>query len=267
MKIALLTLFPNECRSFLNASIIARAESKGKVELYCEDIRNFAVNKYGSVDDTLYGGGRGMLLRPEPLFAAYQSALAHFAYTHPVDSKKVLSIYFSPRGQALKQAALSEYLDYELLVLICGHYEGIDQRFLDLVAARELSIGDYILSNGELAALTFTDALSRLIPGVLPSEEAYTHDSLVSGLLEEDQYTKPAVWMERSVPTPLLEGNHAAIKRWRMNSAIKRTVQQRPELFYQALQDNRLSQEDIAEFAKEYRQKALENMENKPFNT
>ncbi|HBP38821.1 MAG TPA: tRNA (guanosine(37)-N1)-methyltransferase TrmD [Clostridiales bacterium] len=227
MRISVLSLFPDLIRQFVGSSITGRAQQAGLFALETIQIRDYAVNRYGKVDDYCFGGGVGMLMMAEPVWQAWRAACQNDL---PPGGKR-RSIYLSPRGKILNQAKAAELSQIDHLILICGHYEGVDQRVLDEIADEELSIGDYVLTGGELAACVVIDALLRLVPGVLPDAEAYNRESHMSGVLEYPQYTRPAKWHGRKVPDVLLSGHQANIGRWQQLAALKETLRRRPDLF------------------------------------
>ena len=219
MKIDILTLFP-EMFAPLGSSIIRRAVDNGHLEINLVNIRDFAMDRHKRCDDTPFGGGAGMLMMPEPLYNAIMSVMQK-------DSKVV---YMSPRGKTLTSKLGKAYVKkYEHLIIICGHYEGIDQRILDIFNADELSIGDYVLTGGELAAMVFVDSVSRFVEGVL-KEDSLSEESFTNNLLEYPQYTRPQVFMGRKVPEVLVNGNHAEIEKWRKIESLKATEAMRPDL-------------------------------------
>ena len=232
MKISILTLFPQMCEAFVNESIIGRAVKGGKVEINCINIRDFANNKHNKVDDTPYGGGMGMVMAAEPIFNAYKSIS---------NNEKPHLVYLSPKGATFTQKKAVELSKLEHLVLLCGHYEGIDERVIEEIVDEEISIGDYVLTGGELPALVVADAVCRMLPGVLSDDICFTEESHFSGLLEYPQYTKPAVWHERPVPEILLSGHHANIEKWRREKSLEITKQRRPEM----LENAELTKQDI----------------------
>ncbi len=227
MRIDCLTLFPEMMRGVLGDSIIGRATAAGILDIRYTDIRDFAENKHNRVDDAPYGGGMGMVMQPGPIYRAYQSVL-ETAKTRP----KV--IYMSPQGKVFNQETARRLAQEPHLVFLCGHYEGVDERIIEEIVDEEISIGDYVLTGGEIAALAVIDAVSRMVPGVLPSEEAYSEESLYNGLLEYPQYTRPPEFMGREVPQVLISGHHENIKKWRREQSVLRTVQKRPDLLSQA---------------------------------
>jgi tRNA (guanine37-N1)-methyltransferase len=235
MKIDILTLFPEMFDSFKTFSILGRAVEKNILEIEAFNIRDFAANKHKQADDYPYGGGAGMVMLPQPL----SDALNHVLSRYPEDKPKV--IYLSPQGRVLTQALARELSAEPALILLCGHYEGIDQRVIDKYIDMEVSIGDYVLTGGELPAMVLVDCVTRLIPGVLGSSESILEESHSAGLLEYPQYTRPAVYEGDSVPEVLLSGNHKEINRWRRQQSLKNTLLKRPDL----LSRGELSKEDL----------------------
>ena len=239
MKISILTLFPQMCEAFVNESIIGRAVRNGKVDINCINIRDFANNKHNKVDDTPYGGGMGMVMAAEPIFNAYQSLLKN-------EEGKLHLIYLSPKGKTFSQSKAVELSKKEHIVLLCGHYEGVDERVIEEIVDEEISIGDFVLTGGELPALVVADAVCRMLPGVLADDICFTEESYFSGLLEYPQYTKPAVWHDREVPEVLLSGNHAKIAKWRREKSLEITNERRPDILSNAdLSKNDLEYIDI----------------------
>ena len=235
MKFTVLTLFPEQVRSFLETSITGRAMKKDVFSLETVQIRDFSSNAYNKVDDTMFGGGTGMLMMCEPVYEAWKSIAEPVtsAGSEPLCGAPVHphTIFLSPKGQVFSQAKAIELSKYEHLVFLCGHYEGIDERVLDEIVDEELSIGDYVLTGGEIAACVVIDSISRMIPGVLPDASAYQEESHMGGVLESPQYTRPEVWHERTVPNVLLSGHHAKIVEWKRLSSLYDTWQKRPDLF------------------------------------
>lgn len=233
MKIDLITLFPEMCQTVLNESIIGRAQNSGAIEICCHQLREYAFDKHRRVDDTVYGGGMGMLMKCEPIALCYEDickkreAKPHF-------------IYMSPQGKTLTQQRLKELAKLDNICVLAGHYEGIDQRIIDEFVDEEISIGDYVLTGGELPALVFVDALARLAPGVLSNNECFTEESHFNGLLEYPQYTKPQVWRGLEVPPVLYSGDHAKVDRWRYEHSLINTATKRPEM----LEKLQLSEDD-----------------------
>lgn len=222
MKIDIMTLFPGMIESVMQESIIGRAQAKGLVDICATNIRDYALDKHHKADDSPYGGGRGMVMLPEPLFLCHQ-ALTSGAHVH--------TVMLSAQGAPFTQNKARELLAREHFILVCGHYEGIDQRFIDTCVDEEISIGDFVLTGGEIPAMAIADAVCRMVPGVLPDETAFQEESHWNGLLEYPQYTHPAVWREQAVPEVLLSGHHANITRWRRKMSLKRTKLDRPDLF------------------------------------
>jgi tRNA (guanine37-N1)-methyltransferase len=220
MRIDVLTLFPGMFAGPLDESIVRRARDSGQVEVRLTDIRSFATDRHRTVDDTPYGGGPGMVMKPDPVFAAVESVRV-------ADSRVVL---LSPRGRLFRQPIAVELSRLPHLVLICGHYEGVDERVSLHLVDDELSIGDYILTGGELAAMVVIDAVTRLLPGVLGAQQSIKDESHSAGLLEYPHYTRPAEYRGWRVPDVLLSGHHGEIQRWRHEQALERTRRQRPDL-------------------------------------
>ncbi len=234
MRIDILTLFPEMCERVLNESIIGRARRSGKVEIVCTNIRDFSGNKHNKVDDTPYGGGMGMVMAADPIYNCYKSL-------YNDNEQKPHLIYMSPKGETFTQKKAVELSKKDRIVLLCGHYEGIDQRVIDEIVDEELSLGDYVLTGGELPALTVADAVCRMLPGVLSNDLCFEEESHFAGLLEYPQYTKPALWREQSVPEVLLSGNHAKINDWRKIQSILLTLRKRPDM----LKKEDLSEKDL----------------------
>ena len=224
MRIDIMTLFPDMCRAVLDESIVGRARKAGKVEIEATDIRAYTENKYRNVDDTPYGGGMGMVMQTQPVYDCYQ-AICQRAGDVPHHL-----IYLTPQGKTLTQQRVKELAGMEHLVLLCGHYEGIDERVIEELQPEEISVGDYVLTGGELPAMVIIDCVSRFIPGVLGSAESAEDESFSDGLLEYPQYTRPAVFRDMAVPEVLLNGNHALIAKWRRERSIEATYKTRPEL-------------------------------------
>jgi tRNA (guanine37-N1)-methyltransferase len=220
MRIDILTLFPEICRAPLDESILKRAQTSGVLDLRIHNLRDWTTDKHHVVDDAPFGGGQGMVMKPEPIFAAVES----------LRTDKSTVVLMTPQGRKFTQSAASEFSQREHLIVICGHYEGIDHRVTDHLVDAEISIGDYVLTNGAIAASVFVDAVARLLPGVLGHEQSAADDSFSEGLLEAPQYTRPAEFRGWKVPEILLSGNHAEIAAWRKEQAIKRTQQNRPDL-------------------------------------
>lgn len=224
MKIEIATLFPEMCEAVLSESIVGRARRAGKIEVSCRQIRDYAYNKHRRVDDTPYGGGMGMVMQCEPIYECYKAVCEN------LDSKPH-TIYMSPKGKVLTEERAVELSKMENILIICGHYEGVDQRVIDKIVDEEISIGDYVLTGGELPALVLTDCIARLCPDVLSDEVCFTDESIYSGLLEYPQYTRPEVWEEMTVPPVLLSGHHKNIEAWRHEQSLEITKLRRPDLY------------------------------------
>ena len=224
MRIDILTLFPEMLAPDLDHSIIGRARKKGLLQVCCHQLRDFAQDRGGRVDDTVFGGGKGMLLAAEPLARGIDAVAEHLGFLPHI-------LYMSPRGPVLTQEKARRLAQLPGLLLLCGHYEGVDQRLLDEYQAEEISIGDYVLTGGELPAAILTDAVSRMLPGVLSDQACFTEESHFSGLLEYPQYTRPEVWRGRPVPPVLLSGHHGNIAKWRREESLSVTKKNRPDLY------------------------------------
>ena len=224
MKFSVLTLFP-EMLSFLGESIIGRAINKGIIETEYINIRDFSKDKHRRVDDYPYGAGGGMVMQPQPIYDAYKSVAGE---------SKPHVIYMSPQGKTLTQDKARELATYDHIVILCGHYEGVDERILEEIVDEEVSIGDYVLTGGELPAMVVIDSVCRMIEGVLDSEETASAESHYNGILEYPQYTRPPLFLGREVPEILLSGHHANIEKWRREQSILRTYKKRPELIEKA---------------------------------
>ena len=231
MKIDILTLFPDVCDNFLSESIIGRAREKGIIEINFINIRDFSKDKHKKVDDTPYGGGMGMVMGPDPIYEAYLS----------VKQENSITIFMSPKGKVFNQQMAINLSKEEHLIIICGHYEGVDQRLIDEIVDMEISIGDFVLTGGEIAAITVADAVSRLIDGVLSDETCFTEESHFNGLLEYPQYTRPYEWHGKKVPDVLISGHHENINKWRKEQSLRITNSNRPDMIKKA----NLSNEDI----------------------
>lgn len=232
MRFDILTIFPDIFPPYLRHGVLGKAIEKGLIKVNIVNIRDFACGRHKNTDDRPYGGGEGMVMKPEPIYRALQSTER---------SKNSLVILLSPQGRRFDQEFAWELSRYDQLIFICGRYEGIDERIRILCADMEISIGDYILSGGELAALVIIDTVSRLIPGVLGGERSNIEESFSNGLLEYPQYTRPRVFQGIEVPEILLSGNHEEIRKWRRKEALKRTLERRPDLLKKA----KLSKEDL----------------------
>lgn len=223
MKIEIMTLFPEMCEAVLGESIVGRARKAGKIELNCRQIREYTQDKHRRVDDTPYGGGMGMVMQCEPIYNCYKAVCDEMG-------AKPHTIYMSPKGKIFDQQKAIELAGMENILIICGHYEGVDQRIIDKIVDEEISIGDYVLTGGEIPAMTVADAVARMCPGVLSDELCFTDESIYSGLLEYPQYTRPEVWENMAVPPVLLSGHHKNIEKWRHEQSLEITAQRRPDL-------------------------------------
>ncbi len=231
MRFDIMTLFPDVVDTVLGSSIIGRAQEGGLVEIHTHNIRDFSENKHRRVDDTPYGGGMGMLMSAVPIYGCYKSIVeAQESADAASDSVKRRVIYMSPRGKVLTQKHAYELTKYDNLIILCGHYEGVDERIIEEIVDEELSIGDYVLTGGELPACVLVDCVSRMLEGVLTNEDCWRGESIASGMLEYPQYTRPYDFRGRLVPDVLLSGHHANIEKWRREQALKKTEECRPDL-------------------------------------
>ena len=228
MRFDIMTLFPEFVDNILNESIIGRARKSGAIEVKCHNIRDYSEDKHRRVDDTPYGGGKGMLMAAPPIYNCYK-AIIDDAASFECKSRRV--IYMSPAGEVFNQQKAEELSKYDQLIILCGHYEGVDQRIIDEIVDEEISIGDFVLTGGELPACIVTDSVARLVDGVLSDSECYTKESISSGLLEYPQYTRPFDFHGATVPEVLISGNHANIDKWRQEQALSKTEQRRPDLY------------------------------------
>lgn len=241
MNFHILTLFPEMVMNGLNTSITGRAKAKGLLSIEAVNIRDYAFNKHQSVDDYPYGGGAGMLMQAEPVYLAYKAVEDGIG-------KKPRVVYLSPQGGTFTQTMAEELAKEEDLVLLCGHYEGIDERVLEEIVTDYVSIGDYVLTGGELPAMVMVDAISRLVPGVLHNDVSAEFESFQDNLLEYPQYSRPEVWHDKQVPPVLMSGHHKNIEKWRREQSIIRTADRRPDLLEKA----KLSKKE-KEFLEKYR--------------
>ena len=257
MNFYIMTLFPEMVMDGLNTSIIGRAVDKGLINVKAVNIRNFAFNKHNKVDDYIYGGGAGMLMQAEPVYLCYKAIVADIlkldselininaaeldtadweATIEKIDAVdvpediKLRVIYMTPQGETFKQSMAKDYSQEENLILLCGHYEGIDERVLEKIVTDNVSIGDYVLTGGELPAMIVVDTVSRLVPGVLNNEVSAEFESFQDNLLEYPQYSRPEIWRGMEVPPILMSGHHANVEKWRMEQSIIRTKERRPDL-------------------------------------
>ncbi len=242
MKIDILTLFPEMLDAVLNTSIIGRAREKGLIDINLVNIRDYSENKHKSVDDYPFGGGSGMVMQAQPVFSALRS----------LEVEGCRKIYFSPKGKHFTQETAKELLSEEHLVLLCGHYEGIDQRIIDYWITDEISIGDYVLTGGEIPAMVLVDAVSRMIPGVLSSEDVYKNESIYSGLLEYPQYTRPREFEDMEVPEVLVSGNHGKIEDWQYLKSLEVTWERRKDLYIKYMDQMDLLPKEKQKIFKEF---------------
>ena len=224
MRIDIATLFPEMCEAILSESIVGRARKKGALEIYCHQIRDYTNDKHRRVDDIPYGGGMGMVMQADPIYNCYNAVCEQLgANPH--------TIYMTPKGSVFNQKKAVQLAQLDNIFLLCGHYEGVDQRILDKIVDEEISIGDYVLTGGELPAAVLTDAVARMCDGVLSSPECYQDESHFGGLLEYPQYTRPEIWQEEAVPSVLLSGHHKNIAEWRLKKSLEITKEKRPDMY------------------------------------
>lgn len=280
MHFHILTLFPDMVLSGLQESITGKAIEKSLIQVNAVNIRDFAGNRYGHVDDYTYGGGAGMLMQPGPVYDAYQHVMAQIterkrraageetqaAKQAGQEQKKVRVLYMTPQGTPFTQSMAQAYAQEEDLVLLCGHYEGIDERVLEMIVTDYVSIGDFVLTGGELPAMMIVDAVSRLVPGVLGCDESAVYESFYDGLLEYPQYTRPEEFMGRKVPEVLLSGHHKNIEEWRQEQAMQRTKERRPDLFAAYVETHREELEKKRKKQEEKQRKALRKLQKQQKN-
>lgn len=246
MRIDVLTLFPEMFEGVFRTSILGKAVAAGKVELNTVNFRDFSTNKHKTVDDAPYGGGGGMVLQPEPIFAAVESLCGN---GHSLPNRKPRVVLMCPQGETYSQAKAEQFAKIDHLIIICGHYEGVDERVREHLVTDEISIGDYVLTGGEIPAMAVIDSVVRLLPGVLGNETSAVTDSFSTGFLEYPQYTRPARFRDWSVPQVLLSGHHENIEKWRRKQSLKRTWERRPDLI-----DEEKLQEEERKWLHEFRQ-------------
>lgn len=251
MRIDILTLFPEMCESVLGESIIGRARKEGLVEINCRQIRDYSTDKHKRVDDTPYGGGMGMVMQVQPVYECYMSLCGELG-------KKPHLVFMSPQGKTLTQQRVRELAEIDNLAILCGHYEGIDERVIEEIVDEEISVGDYVLTGGELPALILADSISRMLPGVLADTVSFTDESHYNSLLEYPQYTRPYEWHGRAVPDILLSGHHANIEKYRREQSLERTYRRRPDMLSKA----QLGKRDI-EFLRSLKAKIKSEEEKK----
>lgn len=224
VSIDIMTLFPEMCEAVLSESIIGRARKNGYIDIKCHQIRDFAFDKHKRVDDTPYGGGKGMVMKAEPIFKCFESVCDY-------RGERPKLIYMTPKGRVFSQEIAKE-LNYEKrIALLCGHYEGVDERVLEEIVDEYISIGDYVLTGGEIPALAVVDSVCRMVPGVLSENVCFEDESHYNGFLEYPQYTKPSSWHNKNVPEVLLSGHHANIEKWKKEMSVKETLKYRPDLY------------------------------------
>ena len=225
MRIDILTLFPDAVEAYTGVSILGRAQERGHITIRAHQIRDYTTNKQMQVDDYPYGGGRGAVMQADPLFRCWDHVCQEIGC-------RAHTIFLSPCGRVFNQSVARELKErYENLILVCGHYEGVDQRFIDECVDEEISMGDFVLTGGEIPAMALADCLCRMVPGVLPEESCYTDESHWNGLLEHPQYSRPEEWHGRKVPAVLLSGHHGNVADWRKKESYKRTMRRRPDMF------------------------------------
>lgn len=237
MNFHVLTLFPEMIMQGLDTSIIGRAMAKEIISLEAVNIRDYTTNKHKKVDDYPYGGGAGMLMQAQPVYDAWK-AVADKIDVQGRDGKKARVIYVTPQGQTFHQSMAKEFAREEDLIFLCGHYEGIDERVLEEIVTDYVSIGDYVLTGGELPAMVMIDAIARMVPGVLGNEDSGESESFSNYLLEYPQYSRPEIWMEKKVPEVLLSGDHRKVDEWRLEQSLERTGKLRPDLYEKWAQEN-----------------------------
>ena len=246
MQFYIMTLFPEMVMQGLSTSIIGRAVNKGLLSIEAVNIRDYAFNKHNSVDDYPYGGGVGMLMQAEPVYQCYRALEEKM-------NKKPRVVYLSPQGKTFNQTMAEEFAQEEELVFLCGHYEGIDERVLEEIVTDYVSIGDYVLTGGELPAMIMVDAISRLVPGVLHNDVSAEFESFQDNLLEYPQYSRPEMWHDKKVPEVLMSGHHANIEKWRREQSVIRTARNRPDLLEKA---------ELTEKEREIAEKILANCDD-----
>lgn len=244
-RIDIMTLFPDTVGDMLSESILGRAQERGYISIECHQIRDYTLNKQKQVDDYPYGGGKGAVMQADPLYRCWSHICTQA-------NERIHTIYLSPVGKTFTQADAKRLkTEYERLILVCGHYEGVDERFIEECVDEEISLGDFVLTGGEIPALAVTDAVCRLVPGVLSDEECYTNESHWDGMLEHPHYSRPEIWHDRSVPAILLSGHHANIAKWRRKQSIIRTRNRRPDLYVKLDLSSKADQKLLKEITEE----------------
>ena len=244
MRIDIMTLFPETVGDVLSESIIGRAQERGFVRIETHQIRDYTLNKQNQVDDYPYGGGRGAVMTADPLYRCWDAIWQ-------MGESKPHTIYLSPCGHTFRQEDAIRLSKMDRLVLVCGHYEGIDQRFIDECVDEEISLGDFVLTGGEIAAMAVADAVCRMVPGVLADPECFEDESHFNGLLEYPQYSRPALWHDRQVPEILLSGNHEKVRQWRRKQSLRRTRQRRPDMYEKLDLSSKQDKKLLLEMARE----------------
>ncbi|NCC86832.1 MAG: tRNA (guanosine(37)-N1)-methyltransferase TrmD [Clostridia bacterium] len=227
MRIDILTLFPEMCEGVLSGSIIGRARENNLVEIHCHNIRDYTQDKHKRVDDMPYGGGTGMIMQTQPIYDCFMAVCEQ-------SEQRPHTIFMSPQGKTLTQSRICELSKMNNIAILCGHYEGVDERIIEEIVDEEISIGDYVLTGGELPAMVLADSISRMLPGVLASDESYQNESHYSSLLEYPQYTRPFEWQGKKVPEVLISGHHANIEKWKRECSLERTFKRRPDMLENA---------------------------------
>lgn len=239
MNFHIMTLFPDMVKSGLSESIIGRASNNGIVNVEAVNIRDFAFNKHNKVDDYTYGGGAGMLMQAEPVYLCYEDIVSRINARREDGTRTTPRVvYMTPQGEVFSQKKAAELAREEDLIILCGHYEGIDERVLEEIVTDNISIGDYVLTGGELPAMIMVDAISRLVPGVLHNDVSAEYESFGDGLLEYPQYSRPEVWHDKKVPQVLMSGHHANVEKWRHEQSLLRTQLRRPDLYEEYVKNN-----------------------------
>lgn len=231
MNFHILTLFPEMVMQGLHTSIIGRAVEREYISIEAVNIRDYTLDKHGKVDDYTYGGGAGMLMQAQPVYDAWAAVQAKISARNETDARRARVIYVTPQGRTFNQKLAQELAQEKDLIFLCGHYEGIDERVLEEIVTDEISIGDYVLTGGELPAMVMIDTIARLVPGVLHNTDSAVTESFGDGLLEYPQYSRPEVWHDKKVPAVLMSGDHAKVDAWRMEQSILRTKERRPDLY------------------------------------
>lgn len=239
MNFHILTLFPDMVRDGLHTSILGRAAQNGHIQMNVINIRDYTLDKHKKVDDYPYGGGAGMLMQAQPIYDAYLSVCKEIEEREGKTDRKPRCVYVTPQGSVFNQSMAVDFAKEKDLLILCGHYEGVDERVLEEIVTDYVSIGDYVLTGGELPAMVMVDAISRMVPGVLPNEDSGVTESFYDNLLEYPQYSRPEEWNGRKVPEVLLSGHHKNIEKWRLEQSIKRTQERRPDLYEKYLANHR----------------------------